>query len=81
MGREVFQVNGLENDERTETIIVEQTEVNKCSSCGGNTVFDPSSGTLKCPFCGSEKEITTSRENTIEHDFLQALETRRPQLG
>ena len=30
---------------------------------------------LKCPFCGSEKEITTSRENTIEHDFLQALET------
>ena len=57
-----------------ETKIVEQTEVNKCSSCGGNTVFEPSSGTLKCPFCGSEKEIEKTRENTIEHDFLQALE-------
>ena len=67
-------MTGLENNEHTETIIVEQTEVNKCSSCGGNTVFDPSSGTLKCPFCGSEKEIATSRENTIELDFLQALE-------
>ena len=29
---------------------------------------------LKCPFCGSEKEIETTRDNTIEHDFLQALE-------
>ncbi|AMQ06405.1 MULTISPECIES: Lar family restriction alleviation protein [Sporosarcina] len=67
-------MSSLENNERVEAMIVEQTEVNKCSSCGGNTVFDPSSGTLKCPFCGSEKEITTSRENTIELDFLQALE-------
>ena len=31
-------------------------------------------GNIKCPFCGSEKEIETTRENTIEHDFLQALE-------
>ena len=64
----------LENDEHAETITIEQTEVNKCSSCGGNTVFEPASGTLKCPFCGSEKEIEKTRENTIEHDFLQALE-------
>ncbi len=67
-------MTGLENDERTEATKVEQTEVNKCASCGGNTVFEPASGTLKCPFCGSEKEIRESRKNTIEHDFLQALE-------
>lgn len=53
---------------------IEETEVNKCSSCGGNTVFEPSTGTLKCPFCGSEIEIETTRENTIEHDFLNSLE-------
>lgn len=53
---------------------IELTDVNACDSCGGNTVFNPDSGSLKCPFCGSIKEIETTRENTIEHDFLQALE-------
>lgn len=64
----------LDNDKQTETTKVEQTEVSNCSSCGGNTMFEPASGTLKCPFCGSEKEIEKSRKNTIEHDFLHALE-------
>ncbi len=50
-----------ENNEQTESVTIEQTEVNQCSSCGGNTVFDPSSGALKCPFCGSEKEIEKTR--------------------
>jgi Zn finger protein HypA/HybF involved in hydrogenase expression len=67
-------MTGLDNDKHAETTKVEQTEVNKCSSCGGNTVFEPASGTLKCPFCGSEREIEKSVENTMEHDFLQALE-------
>ncbi|MEK3934454.1 hypothetical protein MKY41_03970 [Sporosarcina sp. FSL W7-1349] len=53
---------------------VEQTEVKKCTSCGGNTVFDPASGALKCPFCGSEAEIEATRENTAELDFQEALE-------
>ncbi len=64
----------LENDSYSEIKIIEETEVNKCASCGGNTEFEPSTATLKCPFCGSEKEIETTRENTIEHNFLQALE-------
>ncbi len=67
-------MTGLETGEQTETKKVEQTEVNKCPSCGGNAVFDPASGTLKCPFCGGEREIEKTRHNTIEHDFLQALE-------
>lgn len=67
-------MTNLENHEDIESIKVEQTEVNQCASCGGNTVFDPSSGALKCPFCGNEQEIEKTQKNTIEHDFLQALE-------
>ncbi len=53
---------------------VEETEVNQCSSCGGNTVYDPVSRGLKCPFCGTEVEIEATRENTTEHDYLDALD-------
>ncbi|HJF33716.1 MAG TPA: hypothetical protein K8V56_18275 [Sporosarcina psychrophila] len=67
-------MTGLDNEKHAEATKVEQTEVNKCSSCGGNTVFEPASGTLTCPFCGSEKDIEKSQKNAIEHDFLQALE-------
>jgi predicted RNA-binding Zn-ribbon protein involved in translation (DUF1610 family) len=67
-------VTNLESNEQPESVKIEETEVNQCSSCGGNTVFDPSSGALKCPFCGSEKEIEKTQENAIEHSFLQALE-------
>lgn len=67
-------MSDTENNEYSEAKTIEQTEVNQCSSCGGNAVYEPSTGTLKCPFCGTETEIETTRENTIEHDFLQALE-------
>lgn len=64
----------FENESQVETKTVEQTEVNQCASCGGNTVYDPSSGTLKCPFCGDEQEIEKTQKNTVEHSFLEALE-------
>lgn len=37
----------------------EQTAVNeaKCPGCGDNMEFDPTSGCLKCPSCGSTKHI------------------------
>lgn len=53
---------------------IEETEVNQCNSCGGNTVYDPVSRGLKCPFCGTEVEIEATRENTTEHDYLDALD-------
>ncbi|WP_432358714.1 hypothetical protein [Sporosarcina sp. UB5] len=53
---------------------IEETEVNQCSSCGGNTVYDPISRGLKCPFCGTEVKIEATRENTTEHDYLDALD-------
>ena len=31
----------LENNKDLESIKIEETKVNKCSSCGGNTVFEP----------------------------------------
>ncbi|WP_342511498.1 hypothetical protein MKY34_13740 [Sporosarcina sp. FSL K6-1522] len=67
-------MSSSENNQQQEAITIEQTEVNKCPSCGGNALFEPTTGTLKCPFCGSEKDIEHTQHNTIEHDFLQALE-------
>ena len=61
-------------DEENKPYTVEQTAVTKCPSCGGNAAFDPATGTLKCPFCGGERDIEKTRNNTTEHDFLQALE-------
>lgn len=62
------------DNEFVEEGIIEKTEVNQCSSCGGNTVYDPVSKGLKCPFCGTEVEIQATRENTTEHDYLEALD-------
>lgn len=59
----------------TESTIDEQTKVHKCTSCGGNTEFNPKNGKLTCPFCGDEKEIEKTQVNTVELDFLKALET------
>lgn len=64
----------FEQDAQIKETLTEQTEVNQCPSCGGNAVYDPSSGTLKCPFCGTEKELEKTMHNTIELDFLKALE-------
>lgn len=61
-------------NEHIDATVTEQTEVTQCSSCGGNTVYDPATSTLKCPFCGTENDIKTTRHNAIEHSFLQALQ-------
>ena len=63
----------MEND-LVEDGVIEETEVTQCTSCGGNSVYDPASRGLKCPFCGTEVQIEASRENTTEHDYLDALD-------
>ncbi|KXH81688.1 hypothetical protein [Sporosarcina sp. HYO08] len=53
---------------------IEQTAVTQCASCGGNMEFSPETGALQCPFCGSTQEIERTQNNTIELNFLEALE-------
>lgn len=54
----------------------EETTVSqfKCPSCGGNAVFDPEVGQLRCPFCDTEIEIARTTKQNVELDFLQALQ-------
>lgn len=63
----------MTNHPDTEQITVEQTDVNQCASCGGNAHYNPTSGNLKCPFCGSETSIPTTTDNMIELDYARAL--------
>lgn len=60
------------NEQRT--VEIEQTENIKCPSCGGNSVFNPETGGLKCPFCDFEKAIEATFDHKIELDFLSASE-------
>ena len=54
---------------------VERGKEVKCSSCGGNMVFDPETQTLKCEYCGStvaiEKDLSV-REFDIRKAFENA---------
>ncbi len=53
----------------------------QCVNCGSSRVFDPNSGTLKCPNCETE-EIINAKAQHIDHplanytDYLQALEQK-----
>ncbi len=47
-----------------------------CPSCGADMVFDPGSGELSCPYCGSSKDIENRPEEIREQDFSSFL---RPQ--
>ncbi len=62
------------NTDNIEAKKVEETSVTKCPSCGGNMVFDPESGDLKCPYCSSKREIVSEQNNLIENDFELGLE-------
>lgn len=40
-----------------------------CKSCGGNMVFDPDSGSLKCPYCGNIEKIENEKKAIEEYDI------------
>lgn len=64
MDREVYEV-----DKRADTQYI------KCQNCGGNMVFDPSTQSLSCPFCGNLKDIEKDievQELEIESAFSAA---------
>lgn len=49
----------------------------KCDSCGGVMDFNPSTGTLKCPYCGFEKQIEVDEHShgVEELDFSKVEDT------
>ncbi len=57
-----------------ENISIEKTKEEtdkKCPACGGTMEFDPSSGGLVCPYCGSKYEIEAKKD---ENDKTAAQE-------
>lgn len=51
----------------------ENSLVTSCPSCAGNMVFNPQGGNLKCPYCGTEKEIISDNKEIEERCFETAL--------
>ncbi|HEX8911055.1 MAG TPA: hypothetical protein VF796_01760 [Humisphaera sp.] len=48
-----------------------------CSNCGANLVWDPTSASQKCPYCGTENAVEQAPEAVatavVEQDFLATL--------
>lgn len=45
-----------------------------CKACGGNMVFDPISGSLKCPYCSNLEKIDNENSIINEYDLESADE-------
>ncbi len=43
------------------------TETFSCKGCGGRPVWDPESGNMKCPFCGSVTEVERDQTPPVEY--------------
>ena len=58
-----------------ETVVktLEETD-KKCDACGGTMDFDPKTGMLVCPYCGSMEEIENENERAEELSFYEAEE-------
>lgn len=66
--------NDYENEESllNDTDKRAETEFVKCSTCGGNMVFDPEKQVLSCPYCGQYKDFLKDsdvKERDIETAF------------
>jgi len=53
----------------------------KCPACGGATVFDPESQTLKCEYCHAEHAIENIEGTIDEKDFFSADESADQDWG
>jgi len=50
--------------------VKKKINVMQCDGCGATMLFDPESGSLKCPYCKSTKAINASKDVT-ERDFSE----------
>ena len=59
----------------------QQTETFSCPGCGGRPVWDPESGNMKCPFCGSVSEVPKDHTAPKEYDIHTAPSSRGQDWG
>ena len=67
------QIYGYEEKEPVVVDTQEETD-KKCSACGGTMEFDPASGMMLCPYCGTKEKIEVKNKTfeAEELDFRQA---------
>ena len=49
----------------------------KCPGCGGTMVYSPTTQSLQCIYCGTTKELPTSRGEVQENDYALWSQTSR----
>ncbi len=57
----------------------EVTRTYPCTACGAQLVFDPRSGQLRCPSCGTRSDVSgsTAPIQIVKHDLAQATRAIR----
>lgn len=55
----------------------EVTRTYPCHACGAQLVFDPASGQLRCPSCGTRVDVNAPTGQLLKHDLAQATQALR----
>jgi DNA-directed RNA polymerase subunit RPC12/RpoP len=65
-----------------ENPLLNKEDINRyqCENCGGNMIFDPKVGKLRCPHCDSTREIPKSGAPIEERDFYNFLRPENQRL-
>lgn len=65
-----------------ENPLINKENINRfqCENCGGNMVFDPKVGKLRCPNCDSTREIERGASDIEERDFYAFLRPENQRL-
>lgn len=57
--------------------VTEVTRTYPCHACGGTMVFDPTSGQLRCPSCGTRLAVQAPTGQIHKHDLAAATQALR----
>lgn len=65
-----------------ENPLINKENINRyqCENCGGNMIFDPKVGMLRCPHCDSTREIPRGDAPIEERDFYAFLRPENQRL-
>jgi Zn finger protein HypA/HybF involved in hydrogenase expression len=67
----------LGDGERAALHVTENTRTYPCRACGGQLVFDPRQGRLRCASCGNTAEVVGGAGTIAKHDLRQATAALR----